>query len=265
MAGLISIPNNSTVGYTISSTTASEGDMTTLTLYSSLLYLILYLALILAVITGNLLVILAVYYENSLRTPTNYFIVNLACADLLLGTLVLPFSGVYEVVGKWHFGHVFCDVWAATDVLCCTASITSLCVISIDRYIGVTRPLKHRLIMTPRRACWLIVLVWISSFSIAVGPLFGWRPPKDDPLECPLSNQVDYVVFSVIGSFYVPTLVIVVLYFKIYRAVCKESKKLKTNSRDDDSEEKSKEVSLRIHRGAENNSFSSQVNLFIRL
>ncbi|PIK59334.1 putative alpha-1A adrenergic receptor [Apostichopus japonicus] len=92
----------------------------------------------------------------------------------------------------------------------------------------------------PRRACWLIVLVWISSFSIAVGPLFGWRPPKDDPLECPLSNQVDYVVFSVIGSFYVPTLVIVVLYFKIYRAVCKESKKLKTNSRDDDSEESPK-------------------------
>ncbi|KAJ8026175.1 Alpha-1A adrenergic receptor [Holothuria leucospilota] len=234
-------------------TPAEEGGSNTL-LPSSVLYSILYAALILAVISGNTLVLLAVYFEKSLRTTTNFFIVNLACADLLLGTLVLPFSGVFEAVGEWHFGHVFCDVWAATDVLCCTASINSLCIISIDRYIGVSRPLKHKLIMTPRRAGWLIVLVWVVSFSIAVGPLFGWRPVKDNPFDCPLSNQVDYVFFSVSGSFYIPTLVIIILYIKIYRAVSRESRKLKP-SRDD---ENHKEVSLRIHRGAENNSFSSQ-------
>ena len=178
----------------------------------------------LIVVIGNILVLLAVYCERSLRTATNYFIFNLALADLLLGTLVLPFSGAYEVLQVWPFGNVFCDVWAAVDVLCCTASINSLCCISIDRYIGVTRPLQHKLIMRHRRAIFICIFVWLFSFLIAVGPLFGWRPPKIKPMDCPLSDSIDYVMFSVAGSFYIPLVIILVLYARIYcEVVSRES------------------------------------------
>lgn len=96
------------------------------------------LAMVLAVIVvltiiGNALVIVSIVVSSNLRTTTYYFIANLALADLLLGTTVLPFSASLEVLQYWAFGQVFCDMWAAVDVLCCTASILSLCVISIDR------------------------------------------------------------------------------------------------------------------------------------
>ncbi|XP_072177858.1 alpha-1A adrenergic receptor-like [Diadema setosum] len=215
----------------------------------------LLLIIIMAVIFGNILVLLAVLMERKLRTVTNYFIFNLAFADLFLGTLVLPFSGTLQVIGYWPFGQKFCDVWASVDVLCCTASIISLCVISIDRYIGVTRPLKHKLIVTPKRALWVIVLVWVLSFAIAVGPLFGWRPVKDDPYECPLSDSIDYVFFSVSGSFYIPLIVIIVLYVRIYQTVSGEYKSRngeKLHSSPSSSSEKGSPngIVLRMHRGS---------------
>lgn len=46
---------------------------------------------------GNVLVILSVYRERALQTATNYFIISLAIADLLVATLVMPFA-VYVTV-----------------------------------------------------------------------------------------------------------------------------------------------------------------------
>ena len=89
-----------------------------------------YLALVLVAVTGNATVIWIILAHERMRTVTNYFIVNLAVADLLLSAAVLPFSATMEVLGFWAFGRTFCDVWAAVDVLCCTASILSLCTIS---------------------------------------------------------------------------------------------------------------------------------------
>ncbi|XP_028306466.1 alpha-1D adrenergic receptor isoform X2 [Gouania willdenowi] len=94
---------------------------------------------ILVAIVGNILVILSVICNKQLQTVTNFFIVNLAMADLLLSIIVLPFSASLEVLGCWVFGRVFCNIWAAVDVLCCTASILSLCIISIDRVYVVAR------------------------------------------------------------------------------------------------------------------------------
>ncbi|CAI9624493.1 unnamed protein product [Staurois parvus] len=71
------------------------------------------------------MVIISVVANRQLRIPTNYLIVNLAIADLLLSTTVLPFSSALEIVDAWVFGKIFCDIWAAMDVLCCTASIFS--------------------------------------------------------------------------------------------------------------------------------------------
>ena len=200
-------------------------------------------------ISGNVLVLLAVFVNSHLRSTTNYFIVNLACADLLLGTFVLPFSASLEVVDYWAFGQIFCDIWAALDVLCCTASIMSLCVISIDRYIGVTRPLQHSTILTEKRAGYIIVLVWILSITISMAPLFGWKePPPDDPTICEVTKQLGYVLFSVAGSFYIPLIIILVVYFRVYREATLQSRFLSTGVKKSKTDEAS-EVTLRIHTG----------------
>uniref|UniRef100_A0A7N4NP51 Alpha-1D adrenergic receptor n=1 Tax=Sarcophilus harrisii TaxID=9305 RepID=A0A7N4NP51_SARHA len=130
-------------------------------------------AFILAAIAGNLLVILSVACNRHLQTVTNYFIVNLAVADLLLSATVLPFSATMEVLGFWAFGRAFCDVWAAVDVLCCTASILSLCTISVDRYVGVRHSLKYPAIMTERKAAAILALLWARAPGGSVGPPLG--------------------------------------------------------------------------------------------
>lgn len=59
------------------------------------------------VIVGNCLVIAAVFCSHKLRSVTNFFIVSLAVADLLVGLAVLPFSSVWEVFKVRFFHTVF--------------------------------------------------------------------------------------------------------------------------------------------------------------
>lgn len=201
---------------------------------------------ILVAIVGNILVILSVVCNRHLQTVTNFFIVNLAMADLLLSIIVLPFSASLEVLGCWVFGRVFCNIWAAVDVLCCTASILSLCIISIDRYIGVKHCLKYPSIMTERRAVVILVLLWASSTVISVGPLLGWKePPPVDEGICRITEEPGYALFSSLFSFYLPLMVILIMYFRVYVVARRTTSSLEAGVKRE--RNKSMEVVLRIH------------------
>lgn len=201
---------------------------------------------ILSAIVGNILVILSVACNRHLQTVTNYFIINLAIADLLLSTTVLPFSATLEVLDFWVFGRIFCDIWAAVDVLCCTASIMSLCIISVDRYIGVKYSLKYPTIMTEKKAVIILIMVWLSSMVISIGPLLGWKePPPQDERQCSITEEPGYAIFSSLFSFYLPLTVILVMYFNIYVVARRTTKSLEAGVKKE--RNKSMEVVLRIH------------------
>uniref|UniRef100_A0A8P0NIG8 Alpha-1B adrenergic receptor n=1 Tax=Canis lupus familiaris TaxID=9615 RepID=A0A8P0NIG8_CANLF len=203
-------------------------------------------AFILFAIVGNIVVILSVACNRHLRTPTNYFIVNLAIADLLLSFTVLPFSAALEVLGYWVLGRIFCDIWAAVDVLCCTASILSLCAISIDRYIGVRYSLQYPTLVTRRKAILALLGVWVLSTVISIGPLLGWKEPApNDDKECGVTEEPFYALFSSLGSFYIPLAVILVMYCRVYIVAKRTTKNLEAGVMKEMSN--SKELTLRIH------------------
>ncbi|XP_028322486.1 alpha-1B adrenergic receptor-like [Gouania willdenowi] len=198
-------------------------------------------------IVGNILVILSVVCNRHLRIPTNYFIINLAIADLLLGTTVLPVSATLEVLDRWVFGRIFCDIWAAVDVLCCTASIMSLCVISIDRYIGVRYPLQYPTIVTEGRALLAMLGVWILSIVISIGPLLGWKqPPSQDDSVCLITEEPFYALFSSLGSFYIPLGVILAMYCRVYVVAKRTTKNLEAGVMKERQQD-SNELTMRIH------------------
>uniref|UniRef100_A0A8C4T4X2 Adrenoceptor alpha 1D n=1 Tax=Erpetoichthys calabaricus TaxID=27687 RepID=A0A8C4T4X2_ERPCA len=225
----------------------SSNNSTKLILNSQAIGVGIFLAVfILFAIVGNILVILSVVCNRHLQTVTNYFIINLAIADLLLSTIVLPFSASLEVLGFWVFGRIFCNIWAAVDVLCCTASIMSLCVISIDRYIGVKYSLKYPTIMTERKAVVILIVVWVSSMVISIGPLLGWKePPPLDESICKITEEPGYALFSSLFSFYLPLMVILAMYFRIYIVARRTTKSLEAGVKKE--RNKSIEVVLRIH------------------
>ncbi|KAJ8408534.1 hypothetical protein AAFF_G00251690 [Aldrovandia affinis] len=199
-------------------------------------------------VLGNVLVILSVACHRHLRTVTHYFIVNLAVADLLLSLAVLPFSATFEVLGRWVFGRPLCSAWAALDVLCCTASIMSLCAISVDRCIGVSYPLRYPAIVTQRRGLLALAVLWVLAATISVGPLFGWREPTpEDDTVCGITEEPGYAVFSAVGSFYVPLAVILAMYCRVYAVARRESRGLREGRKTDPSDPGG--VTLRMHRG----------------
>ena len=219
------------------------------------------LSLIICVtIVGNILVLLAVYTTSSLRSnTTNYFIVNLAVADTLLGIVVLPFSATIDILGYWPFGAYFCPIWASIDVLCCTASIITLCVISVDRYIGVTRPLKHSVIMSVRKVAIIVLLVWIVSVAISITPHLGWqKKPNNETLDenvCDINTERSYVITSVLVSFYIPSGIIIIIYVRIYKAVARHNDCIRNGVISSHSQRKRQNKStectmmVRVHKG----------------
>ncbi|XP_062410793.1 alpha-1A adrenergic receptor [Sardina pilchardus] len=197
-------------------------------------------------VLGNVLVILAVVCHRHLRTVTHYFIVNLAVADLLLSAAVLPFSLALELRGRWTFGRPLCVAWTSLDVLCCTASILSLCAISVDRFLAVSRPLQYPALVTGRRGLVAVAILWTLAAAISVGPLLGWRQPTpEDESVCRVNEEPGYAVFSAVGSFYAPLAVILVMYCRVY-VVARRHSRSRTRSH---SLRDGETTSLRIHCG----------------
>ena len=179
---------------------------------------------------GNLLVIASVATNKRLRTITNYYVMSLAVADLLVSCLVMPLSIVVELTGVWSFGQAVCDMWVSCDVLLCTASILNLCCISLDRYFAITKPLAYSTKRSKRLALSMIGVVWLAAFIITFPPLLGWRETErwtDGTSECRLTSDPGYIVYSALGSFYLPLLVMIFVYLKIFRVASIREKRLR--------------------------------------
>ncbi|XP_015274114.1 PREDICTED: 5-hydroxytryptamine receptor 1D [Gekko japonicus] len=183
------------------------------------------LAVILAVITlatmlSNTFVIITIILTRKLHTPANYLIGSLAATDLLVSILVMPISIAYTISRIWTFGQIMCDIWLSSDITCCTASILHLCVIALDRYWAITDALEYTKRRTAGRAALMIAIVWVISICISMPPLF-WRQAKahEEKAFCTVNtDQISYTIYSTCGAFYIPTMLLIILYGRIYVA-----------------------------------------------
>ncbi|XP_039282206.1 tyramine receptor 1 [Nilaparvata lugens] len=190
-------------------------------LWEALASLLLLGFIIVGTIVGNILVILSVFTHKPLRIVQNFFIVSLALADLTVALLVLPFNVAYNLLGRWVFGIYVCKMWLTCDVMCCTASILNLCAIALDRYWAITDPINYAQKRTMKRVVLMISVVWILSAVISSPPLIGWNnwPDEFDPTTpCQLTSQPGYVIYSSLGSFYIPLLIMTIVYVEIFVA-----------------------------------------------
>ncbi|XP_039471439.1 opsin 4xa [Oreochromis aureus] len=125
-------------------------------------------------VTGNALVMYAFYCNKKLRTPPNFFIVNLAVSDFLMAVTQSPIFFVNSLYKGWIFGETGCKIYAFCGALFGIASMINLLAISIDRYVVITKPLKALQWTSAKRTYLIIALVWLYSLAWSLAPLLGW-------------------------------------------------------------------------------------------
>ncbi|XP_015214436.2 trace amine-associated receptor 1-like [Lepisosteus oculatus] len=189
------------------------------------LYLI-FVAVILFTVCGNLFVIISIAHFKQLHTPTNFLVLSLAVADFLLGGFIMPPSMVRSLETCWYYGDLFCKIHSSTDVMLSTTSILHLSFISIDRYYAVCEPLKYKTKITVCVALYMVIISWAVSAVIGFGMIFlelnikGMEDTYYNRFDCVggcvlIQSEASSTISSTL-SFYIPGFMMVGIYFKIF-------------------------------------------------
>lgn len=115
----------------------------------------------LSMLAGNLLVMIVVIMHRRMRTITNFFLTNLAVADLCVGLFCVYQNLSFYLTTHWAFGEFLCKMYHFIHSLSYTASIAILIVISVERYVAIVHPMLSKQV-----SCKILQLVLIFIFCI---------------------------------------------------------------------------------------------------
>ncbi|KAL9971865.1 hypothetical protein ACROYT_G018081 [Oculina patagonica] len=118
---------------------------------------------------GNLTVIGTIFQrQRNLKTSSNYLIMNIAIADLLVAVVVAPLRFV-EMYHGWPLGEFLCHFLAPLqDVIVCISVVTHT-VIALERYRGIVQPFKEKLSI--RRTKQAIGVIWLACYIASGLPI----------------------------------------------------------------------------------------------
>lgn len=151
---------------------------------------------------GNGLVVASFIRYSRLRTITNYFVVSLAVADILVGLVSIPIwisMLLYSTGGK-----TLGNIYYILDIFAGTCSILHLVTISLERFFAVVYPIRRRNI-SPKVYYIFLVAVWIIPAAASLSAL-----------ELREINRKANMMFLFMGFFVIPLLVILFTYAKIW-------------------------------------------------
>lgn len=195
----------------------------------------LYVTLSVLITSDNLLVIAAVYSTRGLRKVTNYSLVSLAFADLLVGFVVLPVRAVEAWTFHWSRNILWCQFSLSLTLLSLSASVLNLLSVTIERYCAIILPFTYASKITPRRNFYVIMLVWVSAFLVSFLPLVALksttaREREQEHKVCRFADTLssEYLVLFSATVVFIPTLCITWAYLRIYLAAIKLRARLKS-------------------------------------
>ncbi|CAF3776976.1 unnamed protein product [Rotaria sordida] len=113
---------------------------------------------------GNIIVLLAFYCDKNLRTINDYFILNMAIADFLVGSFCIPFYIPFSMTQLWPFGSLFCKIWVTIDDVATMTSVLNIVGISINRYWSIAYPISYRKYVKQHFVYLVMGAIWCFSF-----------------------------------------------------------------------------------------------------
>ena len=119
-------------------------------------------------LSGNSLVCLAFYRNRRLRTVTNFYILSLAVADIMVATFVFPFGTVASWLRRWPFSDKFCQFTGFLSLYWAEVSLCIVALTSINRYLCVVKPQRYAMLFTKRKTIRSIISLWIGPFIMSL-------------------------------------------------------------------------------------------------
>ncbi|XP_049334568.1 trace amine-associated receptor 1-like [Astyanax mexicanus] len=175
------------------------------------LYLFFSSVVILTVL-GNLFVIITIFHFKQLHMPTNYLVLSLAVTDLLLGVIYMPPCMVQSVETCWYLGHLF------------------------YRYYAVCHPLLYHNKITSFVTFIMIIICWSVATVVGFGIIFleinllGVEKFYHEHVACEggcvMFQSTTSSTSSSLFSFYIPGIVMLSIYIKIFRVAQKQAKSI---------------------------------------
>uniref|UniRef100_T1INC2 G-protein coupled receptors family 1 profile domain-containing protein n=1 Tax=Strigamia maritima TaxID=126957 RepID=T1INC2_STRMM len=232
--GLVPVGSNSeslattsrSVDWSASAESGSEG----LQLWQLLIQALSLSLICLGAMGGNFLVFFSLLKKDQLRIPSNRLVFSLTASNFVLAVLVFPFAVASLIKNEWIFGVFWCNFTAFLTVLVTSASVLTIGVITVDRYLAIVRPLVYTLKVTRFRCTLLLLSVWIVAFSCAVPPLLGWSKFRYHNTEATCmadwSDDAIYTSFVLSTTILLPLGAMIVCYYFIFQVIRKKCRKI---------------------------------------
>ena len=171
----------------------------------AMLLLFLEIVTLIFIILGNGLTIVVLIKKVPFPEGTNKIITSLTVADLLVG-IAMAWNLIYQK----HFAYL------QTDNSCCSfgvlvhdhvmdipalCSISNILVMSVDRYVAITKPLHYNLIMTPSRIAKILIAAWTIPIVYSSTYYFWWLQGNTEIVPLIYRMPLNLTCFFFVGIF----------------------------------------------------------------
>ncbi|CAL8309235.1 unnamed protein product [Merluccius merluccius] len=199
---------------------------------TSLLSVLIFSVALLTVLL-NLLVIVSISHFRQLHTPTNLVLMSLAGSDLLIGLLAMPLEAAYFISTCWFLGQWVCTAFYALTFVLTSASVGSILLISVDRYVAICHPLRYRSEVTAGRAQRAVCLCWAGAILHNCSILReNLREPGRDSScrgDCLVVVDVVSGAVDLLVTFLAPVSVVVALYLRVFAAALSQARMMRSS------------------------------------
>lgn len=121
-------------------------------------------------VTGNAVVILAIWKSPALQTPSNVFLCCLAFSDFTVGLIAQPCFVIHKIGELGLNFSMYCTTRILTESLgyiTAGTSVLTMTGIAIERYLALYLHLRYKEIITTKRILIAASLIWIAFISLA--------------------------------------------------------------------------------------------------